>query len=402
MGSGFGDNEACKLRNGCLLTGYTKPVAEIMPEGKPKLFAGLHKVQHVGVIEAPRDGFNPLEYVRSDHLVRDIDIIADGLVRPEQGAGMHFADIARQMIAATIEVVVTTYDPAKRNLNEVADILMSGAVEKTFQNWVDDPVHYGRRPSQAAATLLAAGENERGGIKTTIKKAFEWARSDEMRTFLTTSTANLDDLLDDKIDVFIAVPLDQLDAQTVFMRLLVNMVLGTVVRQDGRRTVKKRILTVLDEFVRLGRMEKLMSIANVAAGSGIEALFVTQDKGQIEAVYGANDTASLLGSCVTLRIFGLGRAETKTAEWAAQALGDQTVLTHSKQEPEKLGAKPRISTSEHKQKLMTADQILEMRSDEILCLIGSKPPIRFKAIVSHRDKKYQFKLDDNPTRLSYK
>lgn len=46
MGSGLGDNEACKLRNGCLLIGYTKPVAEIMPEGKPKLFAGLHKAQH--------------------------------------------------------------------------------------------------------------------------------------------------------------------------------------------------------------------------------------------------------------------------------------------------------------------------------------------------------------------
>ncbi len=52
-------------------------------------------------------------------------------------------------------------------------------------------------------------------------------------------------------------------------------------------------------------MEKLINIANVAAGCGIEALFITQDKGQIESVYGKGDTASILGSCVTSRIFGL-------------------------------------------------------------------------------------------------
>jgi type IV secretion system protein VirD4 len=33
-----------------------------------------------GVIEPARDGFNPLDYVRPDRLVRDIDVIAEGLV----------------------------------------------------------------------------------------------------------------------------------------------------------------------------------------------------------------------------------------------------------------------------------------------------------------------------------
>ncbi len=350
-----------------------------------------------GVIEAPLHGFNPLDYVRHNHLVRDIDIIADGLIRPESGAGSHFAEVSRQIVAAAIEVVITTHDAEDRNLNAVADLLLGAEVEQTLETWANDPHRYGRRPAQAAATLLSAGDNERGGVKTTIKKAFEWARSDEMRSFLQNSTATLDELLDDNIDLFIAVPLDQLDGQAVFMRLFVNLVLGTVVRQDGRRTADKRILLVLDEFVRLGRMEKLMNIANVAAGAGIEALFVTQDKGQIEAVYGPNDTASLLGSCVTTRIFGLGRAETKTAEWAAHALGDQTVLTRSKQAGAKIGEPARISTNEHKQKLMTADQILEMPADEMLCLIGSKPPLRLKAIVSHTHPAYRKKLDPNPT-----
>jgi type IV secretion system protein VirD4 len=351
-----------------------------------------------GVIEPSRDGFNPLDYVRREHVVRDIDVIAEGLVRPEPGGGAHFSEVARQMIAAAIEVVVTEHVGPLRNLNTVMDLLLSAGIEERLETWMNTPERFGHRPAQAAAALLAAGENERGAVMTTIKKAFEWARSDEMRTFLSGSSADFDDLLDDKIDVFIAVPLDQLGAQAVFMRLLINIVLGTVVRQDGRRVAQKRILLVMDEFVRLGRMEKLLDIANVAAGSGIEALFVTQDKGQIEAIYGKSDTDSLLGSCVTSRIFGLGRLESYTAEWAAGALGDQTVITRSVQAPTRFGEGQRISTGEQKQRLMTADQILGMPADEMLCLIGSKPPVRLKALVSHTHPAYRAKLDENPTR----
>ncbi len=59
-----------------------------------------------------------------------------------------------------------------------------------------------------------------------------------MRHFLAGSSFRLDDLLDDQVDLFIVVPLDQVDKQAIFMRLFINLVLGTVVRQDGRRKVK--------------------------------------------------------------------------------------------------------------------------------------------------------------------
>lgn len=192
------------------------------------------------------------------------------------------------------------------------------------------------------------------------------------------------------------VPLDQVDAQAVFLRLLTNIILGMAVRLEGAKKPKKNVLLVLDEFVRLGRMEKLINIANVAAGCGIEALFITQDKGQIESVYGKGDTASILGSCVTTRIFGLGRAEFETANWAANALGDQTVLTRTKQSTAKFGESRKTSTAEQRQKLMTVDQILEMKTGKMLLLTGSKPPALVDAIVSHRHPAYRGKLDRNP------
>lgn len=44
--SGFRDNQACKLRDCCWLTGNAQPVAKIMIKGKPKLFAGFHEAEH--------------------------------------------------------------------------------------------------------------------------------------------------------------------------------------------------------------------------------------------------------------------------------------------------------------------------------------------------------------------
>lgn len=349
-----------------------------------------------GVIEPSKDRFNPLDYIRQAHLVRDIEVIAEGLVRPEGGNGAHFAEMAKSMIAAVIEVVMTRQPEADRNLISVMDLLFSAGFEKTLTEWAGSPETFGTRPAAAAATFLAAGENERGAIKTTIKKAFGWARSDEMRGFLSSSTCSLENLFEGRADLFMVVPLDQVDAQAVFLRLLTNIILGMAVRLEGARKPKKNVLLVLDEFVRLGRMEKLINIANVAAGCGIEALFITQDKGQIESVYGKGDTASILGSCVTTRIFGLGRAEFETANWAANALGDQTVLTRTKQSAAKLGESRKTSTAEQRQKLMTADQILEMKTGKMLLLTGSKPPALVDAIVSHRHPVYRQKLDRNP------
>lgn len=71
-------------------------------------------------------------------------------------------------------------------------------------------------------------------------------------------------------------PLDQIDDQAVFLRLTTNIILGTAVRLEGSGRPLKNVLPMLDEFVRLGRMGKLVNIANVAAGSGSTSPLIQQ------------------------------------------------------------------------------------------------------------------------------
>ena len=347
-----------------------------------------------GLVEPPTDQFNPLDYIRPEELARDVGLLADGLVRPEHGDGAHFTDMARNLIAAAIEVVVTQEEPHRRNLVTVVDLLLSESFDDTLQAWSENADLVGHRPAQTAATILRAGDKERGGIQTSAAKAFNWMESEAMRHFLARSTFRLDDLLDDKLDLFIAVPLDQIERQAVFMRLFTNLVLGTVVRQDGRRKVKAPILLVLDEFVRMGRMEQILNIANVAAGQGIEALFVTQDTGQVETAYGRNDARSIFGSCITKRIFNLNDID--TADWAARHLGDHTVYSQQRKEPTRPFERQDLSYAEQRTRLMTAEQIMEMDADELLLLVGNRPPLKAKQNRYYEQRAYRGLADENP------
>ena len=347
-----------------------------------------------GLVEDGQDQFNPLDYIRPHELARDVALVADGLVKPEQGDGAHFSEMARQLVAAAIEVIVTQEEPNRRNLIAVADLLLSANLDGTLEAWAENGDLVGHRPAQTAATILRAGDRERGSIQTAVSKAFEWMQSDNMRHFLAGSSFRMDDLLDDRVDLFIAVPLDQVDKQAIFMRLFINLVLGTVVRQDGRRKVKAPILLVLDEFVRMGRMEQIMNIANVAAGAGVEAMFVTQDTGQVEKAYGPNDARSIFGSCITKRVFNLNDIE--TAEWAARHLGESTVYSQQIREGKAPNEGRDFSYSEQRQKLMTAEQITGMKADDLLLLVGNRSPLKAKQNMYFKSKAYRGRFDQNP------
>src|SRR3954451_19284258 len=103
-------------------------------------------------------------------------------------------------------------------------------------------------------------------------------------------------------------------------------------------------------------MDKIVDVVTIAAGAGIEALFVAQDRGSIEKVYGRDITDTLLASCATVRVFNLGRTDNRSAQWDSDAAGFRTVATRTTRQ----GAGRRgssTSVAEHRDPLLTANQV---------------------------------------------
>ncbi len=346
------------------------------------------------VIEGRSDRFDPLTYLRPGHLQRDIATICQSLIKPETGSDSAWiSNAARDILEAAIELVMSDANDGERSLLAVADLVLGPNRLDTFAAWMQAGNLCGGRIAQAGAKVTQMGDRQQGAVLDCLSENLAWLKFDQVRAMLVSSDFTLDELLDDEIDLYLVVPQDMTEKLSNFMRMMMTLAMGTVTRQDGRRQAKARILAVLDEFTRLGRMEMIKDIATVAAGGGIEAVFVVQDRGTLDDVYTENGADTLLGACATTRIFGLGRADGKTARWAEGALPFKTVIRESKS---RRNGTDDINRSEAKERLLDGPAIQEMPANRMLCLIGSNRPLLLDQIISHQHRAYRRKLDPNP------
>ncbi len=163
----------------------------------------------------------------------------------------------------------------------------------------------------------------------------------------------------------------------------------------------KGLFLVLDEFPRLGAMRQLINIVTVAAGAGIEAFMVAQDKSSIESVWG-KEADVIFGSSATVRVFNLGRTDMTTATWVSFLMGDKTVVTRSnatREYADFLKGAGSEFVSQTKEKLMTASEIQELSQSKMLCFLRGQKPLLLTRIISHKHPLYKHRLEENPTLL---
>lgn len=331
-------------------------------------------------------GFNPMAFIRPAHRSRDAAVLADGMIVPETGSGAHFSDRARACLQVTIEVVHELSEAP--SLHEVRGLILSAGFMDTLAAWAETPTLAGGRAAELAGSFLSMGDKERGSIISTVAKSLEWTAADAMRGFLGVRTGiNLESLLEGNVDLFIVIPLDQVTAQAGFMRLMANLLLALMVQQNERRPAQKQVLFVADEFTRLGRLDRIVDIATVAAGINLEAMFILQDRGSLEAVYG-NAADTILGSCATVRIFNLGRGDYRTAEWSSKLSGYKTLRTQSTSTA--AGSRTaNTSSAEVREPLLTPSDVLELPTHQMLCFIRGRKPLRLQRIIWYNMRQYR-------------
>jgi len=357
------------------------------------------------VVDENRWCWNPLDYIRPEEFERDSRIIIEGLLEPETPYNQHFYKIAADILQVTLEVIQHTMPKERFNLNTLYDFVCGPGFINRLHVWKKHKDFLEGRPAKMAQTILSAGEEERGSFFTTIKRNLSWIGYEKNKAFLQpqndSQTFSFDELLDNKIDLFCVIPLDMIETMSGFLRLFTNIVLGTVIRQSGYKNPEEKILLMLDEFPRLGAMRQLINIVTVAAGAGIEAFMVAQDKSSIESVWG-KETDVIFGSSATVRIFNLGRTDGSTASWVSSLTGDKTIVTRTNAAREYgnfLKGAGSESVSQMKEKLLTAPEIQELGDKKMLCFLRGQKPLLLGRIISHKHPLYKDRLDPNPTLL---
>ena len=87
---------------------------------------------------------------------------------------------------------------------------------------------------------------------------------------------------------------------------------------------------IMDEFVRLGKMQTIEDMPAVSRGYGLNAIFIAQDFAQIEAVYGQGAAQIFHSNCAYKVI--LQQNSIQTAKNISETIGNQTTLRISENE----------------------------------------------------------------------
>jgi len=346
---------------------------------------------------------NPLDFIPSYAADTGAAALAVALIREEPGAGGgdHFVRLARALVAAAIEVVLTVAEPPERHLVTVLDLVCGPGAADAFAAWIATPDLCGGRPARAVASFMGKDTKERDMVISTVRANMGFIGGEAMQKFFKAADNKLmsDHVLNGRTDIFIIMPLEQIAAQQNFFRLIVSLLVNTIMGSKNRK-LSTAMLMVLDEFPVLGAMEQIKDLFTIGAGSNIQLLTIVQDIARLRDVWGYNGAQSLLAQAATIRILGLGAGDIDTARLVSDLLPRIDIRKESTSFDGADITMDRAQYNEREKPLMTADEVLKMPSDKGICLIRGHNPMRFKKIQYFHDRHYAARAGVNPYQRS--
>jgi len=341
--------------------------------------------------------FNPLSYVREGDLsIADVQLIGHILV-PAEGNDPYWADAARDLFTG-LSLLVLDVGPSLgwpvtlgqvhrliRSEKDPADVLPALIKQCDEAGYV---------VSDWARRLVLGYCNEpekpRGSIRSTLStKLSLWANP-----IIDAATSDNDfdvrTLRRKPQTIYLAIAPDDLVRVAPLVRLLIEFTLSantrTNERPDDDPELCVPLLLLLDEFLSLGRMEKLVHALSYVRGWGIKVATVIQSEAQVRAVYG-HEMAEAFIDNHRARVYyrppvhrrDLADAISKTV---GSATVKQTSFSYGK------GGRTR-QVSETAQAVLDPDEIVNMHDNDSIVLVEGLRPIMATKIRWFRDRLFK-------------
>jgi type IV secretion system protein VirD4 len=345
--------------------------------------------------------FNPLLEVRKGaHEVRDVQNIADILIDPEGARDRrdHWDKAAHALLTGAILHVL--YAEAEKTLSRVAALLAdpSRSILRTLHvmlatNHIGSDSLPAPHPVVAAVAreLLNKTENERSGVVSTALSFLSLYRDPIIGANTASSDWRVADLIgaERPVSLYLVVPPSDLSRTRPLVRLLLNQIARQLTEAPVITEARRRqLLLMIDEFPALGRLEFFESSLAFLAGYGVRAVLVAQSLNQIDKAYGPYQ--AILDNC-HVRIAFTPNDE-RTAKRLSDTLGTATELRALKNLSGRRFAAwlshTSVSEQETPRALLTAGEILQLKSEDALVLVCGQPPIRAQKLTYYTDRNF--------------
>jgi type IV secretion system protein VirD4 len=342
-------------------------------------------------------GFNVLAYVREGDLrVTDVQTVAAILV-PNESHDPYWDNVARDLLVGLILLVLeagpTLGWPV--TVGQVHRLIRSEEETGEYlKALLEDLEKQGVAVSSLCRRYLLSFCNEpekpRGSIKSALAtKLTLWANP-----LIDRATARNDfDLRRFRREpqsLYIAIAPDDLQRLGPIVRLLIEFFLAANTKAGETPAddpaLKVPVLMLLDEFLSLGRVEKLVHALAYVRGWGIRIATVIQSEAQLQAVYG-RELAEFFIDNHRARVYYRPPVHRRDlAEQISKIVGQKTVNQTSYSYGE--GRRSR-QVSQTGQAILDTDEIAHLREDETIVLVEGVHPMIGQKLRYYRDKTFK-------------
>lgn len=211
------------------------------------------------------------------------------------------------------------------------------------------------------------------------------------------------DILRGHTDIFIGVPLEMLETQPQFARLIISACFYDVMRAHG--AVDKRILFMLDEMPRLKYLPVLKVGLAALAGMGASIWAIVQSYSQLEEEWGRDAAKAFFDGCTAYQYFGI---TPENAERVSKLIGKTTLVDRSTTtgvsdsfQPHRLFSK---TESENKgeserhtgRELITPDDLKTLNKKHVVIQTVGEKPLVAKRVKYFEHPHFSGLYDPNP------
>lgn len=320
--------------------------------------------------------FNPIHFIRQGpDAFEDAQLIAELIVPPTGHRGDDFWDTAcRELVAGIILHVATSGPVEQRTLAKVRHILTMS--EPDFLEILGDMnLSSNRFVTRSADTYLNMDGKVRANVRTTANSKTGFLDSERLEAAMSYSDFRFEDLKKDRTAIYIIIPPERLSTHKTLLRLMSGLAIAAMTRETTVPEIP--VLFVLDEFLQLHRMERILDGLRYLAGYGVRFWLFVQDLPSLRNIYGNDAALAIIANC-NCRIF-FGVSDNDTARLVSDMTGNMTILVENKSvsSNSKNSFEQNISTSYTVtgRRLLGADEILALPDRAQLIFISGIKPI---------------------------
>ncbi|MBO6815710.1 MAG: type IV secretory system conjugative DNA transfer family protein [Rhizobiaceae bacterium] len=373
------------------LFSHTGSAVVVDPKGENALMTAAHRKsmgQEVFVLDPENitdmanASFNPMDTLDpGDADIADkAMILAEALVIVTEGEGRFWDEEAKSLLVGVILYVATEKAEQKqRHLPRVRDLLTldAGELRKLFEK-MSRSAHKVVR--SVGAMSLQKDEKTLANVMASAQSHTHFLESPAISNSLSSSTFDFRDLKTKPMTVYVVLSSDKLRSHGRWIRLVLQCALSVNAR-DITVQPEKPVQFILDELPALGSLPMVEQAFGLMAGYGIQLWAIAQDASQLKRIYG-DGWQTFVSNAGVIQYFG--SKDKFTAEYFASLCGVTTVWNFTDAVNRSVSSgSPNGSTSSGssysmtptKRPLFNADQLMRLKPNEQLILMGSMNPI---------------------------